>query len=448
MKKTMLCATLVALTATSSFAGDWPQFCGPDRNNISSETGLADSWPEGGPKVLWEKTISDGYSSSAIKDGKVYFVDRVGDKSVLLVLDLAKGTELWKCELADPGNMSHAQYAGTRGTPSVTDDAVYFVTGWGTLVCVDFESKAIRWEHNLLEEFGMSLHMWGMSQSPVVYKDLIIVAPTADEVGVVAYKKKDGELAWKSKPIGGYSFASPVVYKICGVDMLVAVGSEKSAGGGGRPGRTGRGAAPAPAAAAPASTEVASGTFGLSLDDGSVLWSYGGWQGRNAIPFPTAIPGDRLFITGGYGAGSAMVRIEKSDDGYKVVELFKTKDIGPQIHQAVYFKDRLLVANNDNGLSDGLICATLDGKLEWRTKDIAGAPNFERGPFIVADDKIIILDAKTGKLHLVKGDLSSYQELASAQMVKANDMAWAPLALSDGKLIVRDWKTLKCVDLK
>ena len=437
MNKPGVCAVVGAALMGSAFAGDWPQFCGPERNNVSAETGLADAWPESGPRVLWEKAVADGYSAPAVKDGKVYFIDRENDESLLRCLDLAKGDELWKCAIADPGTMSHKQFAGTRGTPAVTVDAVYFVTGWGTLVCVDLESKSVRWKHNLLEEFDLALHQWGMSQSPCIHDDLVIVAPTSKSVGVVAYNRKTGELAWKSKPIGGYTFASPVVYNLCGVDMVVAMGSQE----GGRRGR--------PGDAPPADAEPAtSGVYGLSPKDGSVLWSYHGWQCRNAIPFPIAVPENRLFITGGYNAGSAMVRIEKTDAGFKATELFKTAAAGPQIHQPVYLDERILLVNNDNSLNDGLACLKLDGTMDWRTKDIDGAPNFERGAFILVDGKLVLLDAKTGKLHLVKADVSGYHELASAPMVKGNDMAWAPLALSGGKLLVRDWTTLKCVDLK
>ena len=101
-----------------------------------------------------------------------------------------------------------------------------------------------------------------------------------------------------------------------------------------------------------------------------------------------------------------------------------------------------------NSRKDGLTALTLDGNRVWRTKDIDDAPIFERGSFIMADGKLIILDPKSGDLHLIKADPKKYTPLASAPMVKKDEMSWAPLALSGGKLLVRDWDTLKCVDLK
>lgn len=278
--------------------------------------------------------------------------------------------------------------------------------------------------------------MWGMSQSPCLYNDLVIVAPASSDTGVAAFNQKSGELVWTSDAIGNYTFASPVVYNICGEDMVVALGSQA---GGRRRGRE---------AEAETEQKVSSGTYGISPKDGSVLWFYDGWQGRNAIPFPTLVPDNRLFITGGYDAGSALIQIEKSGDKFSVNELWKTKDVGPQIHQPIYLDGCILAANNGNRSNDGLTCMKLDGTVAWRTKDIDGAPTFERGSFILVDGKIVILDGKSGELFLVKADVSGYEQLASAPMLKANDMAWAPIALSDGKLLLRDWNTLKCVDLK
>lgn len=438
MSKKWIGLAISMALALSSSAGDWPQFSGPTRDNISMETGLADSWPEGGPEVLWEKEVSDGYSSAAIKGGKVYFIDRENEESVLRCLDLTNGDELWKCAIVDPGTMQHQQFAGTRGTPTVTDDSVYFATGWGTLACVDLESKEVKWKHNLLTEFELDLHMWGMSQSPYLYEDLVLVAPTAKSAGVAAFNKNTGELIWKSTSIGGYAFASPVVYTIGGEDMVVAVGSQEA-----QSRSRSRTASPQPDADA-----QVSGVYGISPEDGSVLWNYAGWQGQFAIPFPTLVPGDRLFITSGYNAGAAMIRLEKTEQGYKAIEVFKSEEVSPQIHQPIYLDDHLMIVNNGMQRNDGLICVNLDGEIEWRSKDIENAPTFERGAFVLVDGKIVILDAKTGKLHLLKADVSEYKEIASAPMVQANNMAWAPLALSDGKLIVRDWTTLKCIDLK
>jgi len=434
-------AGVVFLWAVNLFAGDWSQFCGPGRNNVSTETGLADSWPEGGPKVLWEIEVHDGYSGPAIRGGKVYLIDREDDTSLLRCLDLESGKELWKVSFSDPGESKGKKFDGTRGTPTVTADAVYLVTGYGTFACIDPQTKAVKWRHNLLDEYGMELARFGIGQSPSIRGKMVLIAPNSIQTGVAAYDQETGERLWVSPGLGNHSYVSPRVVELCGQEMVVAVGSNV------KPPKSKR------RKKGDKNPELKkkirpSHVVGLSVEDGSILWNYTGWSCQIAIPHPVALSGNRLFITGGYKAGSAMIRIVKRGDGFGVEELYKTGAVGSQIQQPILVGDYLFIGSNSNSRKDGFACFSVDGKLAWRTKEIDGAPNFERGPFILADGKIAILDGKTGILYLVKADPTKYTELASAPMVEKNDMAWAPLALSNGKLLVRDWNTLKCVDLK
>ena len=441
MNKYGMCVVVGAAWVATAFAGDWPQFGGPDRNNVSTETGLADAWPEGGLTTLWETAVFDGYSGPAIKDGKVYMIDRNGDNSLLRCLDLVSGKDLWTCSFPDPGEMKGKKFAGTRGTPTVTDDAIYLVTGYGTFACIDLKSHKIKWKLSLLEDYGSELNQFGIAQAPFIHGDMVLVAPYTDEAGVAAYDKTSGKKLWTSPGLGKHAYVSPRVVTICGQEMVVAAGSKEDP-----PKKRGRGK---DAETEPPTKEPMLGHIvGLSPKDGSILWDYTGWQCKIAIPQPVLVPDDRLFITGGYDAGSAMIQIVKEGNGFAARELYKTEDVGSQTHLPILVGNHLFIESNSNSRHDGLACFSLDGKLEWRTKDIDGAPNFERGSFILADGKLIILDGKTGSLHLVKADASGYKELASAPLVKENDMAWAPLALSNGKLLVRDWNTLKCIDLK
>ncbi len=437
----VLMAMVVALSLTA-FSADWPQFCGPDRNNVSTETGLADSWPEGGPTVLWETEVHAGYSGPAIKNGKVYMIDREGDNSLLRCMDFSSGKDLWKVSFADAAEMKSKKFDGTRGTPTITDDAAYLVTGYGTLVCIDLETHKVKWQHSLLEDYDNELHQFGIAQSPSVYGDQVFVAPNSKEVGVAAYDRKSGERLWVSPGLGYHAYISPRIVRICGQDMVVAIGSsEKESKSRSRKGTDEQEPEP--------EKELAPAhVVGLSPKDGSILWDYTDWRCHMAIPHPLELPDNHFFITGGYDAGSAMIQIVKKGSGFEVKELYRTDEVGSQLHQPIRVDDHLFIGSNSNSRKDGLASFTLTGKLEWRTKDIDDAPNFERGPFILADGKLIILDGKSGILYLVKADPLVYTQLSSTEMVEKNDMAWAPLALSEGKLLVRDWNTLKCVDLK
>ncbi len=439
MKKNSLIAVLGAALHLSASAADWPQYAGLNRDNVSPETGLADQWPADGPKVLWETATHDGYSGPSIKDGKAYLTDREGEDSLLRCLDMRTGAELWRVSFNDPGELS-PKFAGTRGTPTITDDAAYLVTGYGAFVRVDLESKTVTWKHHLVTDYENELHKFGIAQSPSLYGNLVLVAPNTPAVGVAAYDAKSGERIWTSPGLGFHGYVSPRVETVCGQDMIIAQGSSEKAE---RSRRRKKGEDPEPP------KELAPGhVVGLSPLDGSLLWDYAGWRCHNAIPHAVALPDDHFFITGGYDAGSAMIRIVKKGDGFEVKELYKTDVVGSQLHQPILVGEHLFIGSNSNSRNDGLASFSLDGELAWRTKDIEGAPNFERGGFILADGKLIYLDGKTGRLHLLKADPAEFTELASAPMVEPNDMAWAPPVLSDGRLLVRDWNTIKCVDLK
>ncbi|MCF7849329.1 MAG: PQQ-like beta-propeller repeat protein [Kiritimatiellales bacterium] len=440
MNRTGICVVLGILLVAGPAVCDWPQYGGPDRNNVSLETGLADSWPEGGPKVLWEAAVSDGYAAPVVKDDKVYLLGRDGGNGMLRCLDIDSGKEVWSCSFADPGEIKSKKYNVERGIPTIAGDAAFVVTGHGTFACIDLKSHRVKWRHHLANDYHIELFMFGVCQSPLVCGDMVLVAPHAPDAGVAAYDRKSGERLWVSQGLGKYSWAytSPVLMTVCGQEMIVAAGSEEYASK-----SRGRNAKDEP------KKELVPGHIvGLSPKDGSTLWDYTGWQCEQAIPGPTPVGNDRIFITGGYDAGSAMIQIVQAGGGLEVNELYKTDVVGSQLHQPIQLGNHLFIGSNSNTRNDGLACFNIAGTLAWRTKDIEGAPNFERGSFIMADGKLILLDGKSGILYLAKADAAGYQPLASAPMVGKNDMAWAPLALSGGRLLVRDWTTLKCVDLK
>ena len=439
MYKSGVCAAVAVALAMAVHAADWPQYAGLNRDNVSPETGLADSWPSEGPNVLWETEVHDGYAGPSVKDGKAYLIDRNGDVSLLRCFDMSSGEELWHVAFDDPGEMKGKKFDGTRGTPTVIEGAAYLVTGYGSFVCVDLETQKIKWQHNLLEDYDNTLNMFGIAQSPAIYGNMVLVAPNSKEVGVAAYDRISGERLWTSKGLGMHSFVSPKVVTLCGRDMVLAIGSKE---------RAPKKSRKESDKEEPPRELVQGHVVGLDPENGAILWDYAGWQCEWAIPHPVALEGDLLFTTGGYKAGSAMIQIVKKGSGFEVKELYRTDEVGSQIHQPIQVGDHLFIGSNSNSRKDGLASFLLAGKLNWRTKDIEGAPNFERGPFIMADGKLILLDGKTGILHLAKANPEKFELLASAKMVEENDMAWAPLALSDGKLLVRDWNKMKCVDLR
>lgn len=419
-KSTFLVILLMALVVPPAGSADWPQFQGPNRNGVSPETGLARSWPEGGPRVLWTFSLGEGFGGPAVRDGEVFVLDRIRDKrDILRCLSLETGEELWQYMYMAPGSVSRP---GSRATPTVTEKYVYVVGMLGQFSCIDRTTHKPVWQKDLLKQFLHSkVPRWGISQSPSLYGDLVVVAPQSHAASVAAFDRATGKLAWASPNIGGLGYSTPLITNLCGVDQAVMVSAIDK---------------PAPGTVA-----------GISLEDGTILWSYEGWQCKIPIPFATPLSDDRLFITGEYGAGSAMIQITRDGDRFEVKELFTTDVCGSQIHQPLLYENHLYMNSNGNSRSDGMVCLTLDGERLWRTRDTKELPRFQRGNLLLADGMIISLDGKTGILHLVDPSPEGYKELARAKIFKGAEM-WSPMALSQGKLLLRSQKEMKCLDLR
>ena len=413
---------LVVCTAASE---DWPQFQGANRDGRSLERGISRTWPKDGPKVLWSVRLGPGFASPAVVDGEAYVLDRVDDsEDVLRCLDLETGKELWTYSYDAPGRTGHN---GSRGTPAVDADYVYSVGMLGHMTCVDRKTHELVWQKHLLKEFDAQMSSWGVAQNPVLYKDRVIVAPQGPDAFVVAFDRKTGAEVWRSKGLGRLGFVSPAVVTLGGVEQVAMI-----------------------AASVETDEEVKSpGTVaGLSLEDGTVLWSYEGWSCRIPITFPMQLPGDRLFVTGGYGAGSVMLQVTRDGDAFAVKELFRLdmEECGSQIHQPILHEDHLYLNSNSNEREDGMLCLTLDGKVLWRTSDTRGLPTFQRGNLLFVDGLIIALHGSRGTLHLIEPSPGGYRELATVRLLSGRKI-WGPMALSQGKLLVRSQRELKCVDL-
>jgi outer membrane protein assembly factor BamB len=416
-----LAVLTIPFAAAVSMAADWPAAYGPSRDNTSDQKKLLRAWPAEGPKTLWSAAVGAGFGGAAVADGKVYLLDRdekVGDK--LRVLDLASGRELWSFAYDAPGEF---MFPGSRTTPTLDGEHVYTVGPLGDLYCVNTRTQKPVWHKNVWKDFGGGeLPRWAIVQHPLVYGELLIVAPQTSQTGVVAYDKKSGELRWKSAPLSGNpGYVSPQIAKVAGEDHLVMV---MASVGRGRTARDGS-------------------VNGLDPRTGKVLWSYGGWQ--CPIPVPPAVDAGqgRLLVTGGYSAGSAMIQVQKkAGGGYSVTELYKNPDFGSHTQPPTLYKDHFYAHYTINERSDGLVAMTMDGKVKWKTES---QPKFVRGGTVLADGLLLTNDGDT-KLYLVEPDPAAFKPLASAEVLESGDN-WAPLALVDGKLLVRGQKQLKCLQV-
>jgi outer membrane protein assembly factor BamB len=412
-------------------AQDWPQYLGPERNSISPQKNVMRSWPAGGPEILWNVDLGIGFGGPVVKDGKVYLLDRddqVGDK--LRCFDLSSGKELWDFGYEAPGAVS---FPGSRSVPAIDGQYIYTSGPFGDLYCIDLNTHKPVWNHNLWKDFGGGgIPRWAITQCPLVYNDLLIVASQAPQAGVVAYDKLTGELKWKTEPLGPVGYVSPEIVQVGEEDHVVMITA--SSGGRGAPQTGGR-------------------VVGIAPASGKILWDYTNWQCR--IPVPGALDAGegRVLIIGGYEAGSALIQVEKETNGsYRVTELYKNLEFGGHTKPAILHQGHFYAQYTTNERRDGLVCMSLDGKIQWKTQR---NPGFTRGSMILADGLILATDGEQA-LYLIEPDPSGFKPLASAELLVAEQgekggiqrpgtQNWGPMALADGNLLIRDQGQLLCV---
>jgi outer membrane protein assembly factor BamB len=437
MKKLLLIIQMFTLlwSSTKVTAQDWPQYYGPNRNGISDQKELLKSWPSEGPKTLWSVNVGIGFGGPVIKDGKVYLLDRddkVGDK--LRCFDLGTGKELWSFGYDAPGSVT---FPGSRSVPAIDGNRIYTVGPYGQMYCVDINTHKPLWNKNIWTDFGGDkIPMWAITQCPLVYGNTVIVASQAPKAGVVAYDKMNGNVKWSTPSLGGVGYVSPSLLKVGNEKHVVMVTASMGRGPSASGGKV----------------------VGIDPVSGKQLWEYGNWQ--CGIPVPSAVDAGegRTLITGGYQAGAAMLQVSKKPDGaYDVKELYKNPDFGAHTQPPVLVGDNFYAQYTTNERKDGLVCMTMDGKIAWKT---GRKPLFDKGGMIVADGLILATDGTTG-LYLIQPDPVSFKPIASANLLKEggtgseNDEVasrvggstqnWAPLALSNGKLLIRDQGRMMCI---
>ena len=438
MKTHAMLIAAIVMIATGGSVADWPQYLGPNRNSISDQKGILRSWPENGPEVLWTVSLGKGFGGPVVKDGKVYLLDRddkVGDN--LRCFDLSNGKELWNFAYDAPGRV---MFPGSRSVPIVEGNNVYSCGHNGDLYCIDINTHKPVWNKNVWKDFGGGrIPIWAITQCPLIYGDLLIIASQAPEAGVVAYNKLTGNIVWKTPNLGNETYVSPAVVKIDGKDHVVMVTSSTN--------RIGH----------PELANALGNVVGIEPLTGKILWKYEKWHCHISVPSAVDAGDNKVLVVGGYELGAVMIKVEKKADGsYGATELFTTVEFGDQTKPPILHNGYFYAQYGTNSRHDGLACMSMDGKIMWKT---GRSPDFNKGSMILADGLILATDGRE-TLYLIEPDPSGFKPLASSELLKEGGTSsddplaskvggttqnWGPLALADGKLLIRDQSQLKCV---
>ncbi|OGV67298.1 MAG: hypothetical protein A3K19_25595 [Lentisphaerae bacterium RIFOXYB12_FULL_65_16] len=403
----------------SSLTGMWSRFRGESSENICRETEpLAERWPEAGPPVVWSLALGEGHAGPAVRSGRVYVLDydEAVRADVLRCLSLDDGREIWRRWYHVRIKRNHGM---SRTVPAVSDRYVVTVGPKCHALCVDAETGAFGWGIDLVADFGAKVPLWYTGQCPLIDDGIAVLAPggTALLIGVDC---QTGQVAWQTPNPRGWqmSHASVMPLTLCGRRMYVycAIGGVIAV------------AADGP-------------------DRGELLWETSDWSIPVVAPSPVAVGEDHVFVTAGYGAGSMMLRVAQSGNTYTVEPVWRlSKEVfGCEQQTPIFYREHLFsVLPNDAGEHRReLVCLTPEGRVAWTS---GTEVRFGLGPFLIADGKIFVLN-DDGVLTLAEARVDGYHPLAQAKVLDGRD-AWGPMALVNGRLLLRDWKRMLCLDVR
>jgi outer membrane protein assembly factor BamB len=386
--------------------GFWPWFRGPNRDDISPENvKLARSWPAGGPKVLWSLNLGEGYAGPAIRNGKVYLLDWANGQDVLRCLSFADGKDIWKYSYPDPIKRNHGM---SRTVPAVTDKYVVSFGSSDMVTCADANSGKMIWQKDLVQQYGAKVPEWYAGQCPLIEGDKVILAP-AGRVMMLATDLASGKVLWEAPNSTGWkqSHASLCAADIGGKHQYIYVAD--------------------------------GGVVSVDAGSGQMLWKTGEWRVSTAtIPTALSLGDGRVFFTGGYNAGSLMVKV--ADNAVQTLYRLDAQTFSSK-QQTPLLQNGYIYGVLENG---ELVCINLDGKVQWRS---GSTERFGLGPFVMAPGGLMYLLNDTGKLTLAQVSPTGFSPLASASLFSNGQDAWGPLALTAGKLIARDLTRMVCLEV-
>jgi outer membrane protein assembly factor BamB len=415
---------LLLLSASIVTGADWPQWRGPNRDGVSSETGLLKTWPKGGPKLVWKANIGGaGYGCPVIVGDRVYVTgaedDVKGQKEFAICLKTEDGTTLWKKEL--PGNEGRYNTdwgSGPRSTPTVDGDQVYVLGARGDLVCLNRSDGSQVWAVNLVKDFGGGIPSWGYSESVLIDGDKLICTPGGQQGSLLALDKRTGKKVWQSSELkDGAAYASIIPAEIAGTRQYI--------------------------------TQTSAAAVGVEAATGKLLWRVNQLQRAVAV-IPTPVVHENLaFFTSGYGAGCELIKIEKNANGnFTATPVYTKKPVLTNHHGGVVRLGDHIYGHSDSG--NQWVC------IEFKKKEdelVSSSGKFEKGSVVAADGLLYLYGQSKGTMTLVEVSPQGWTEHGrfeipeKSKFPRRSGLIWTHPVIANGKLYLRDHELVFCYDI-
>jgi len=403
-------AMLTAVAVCQAGSLEWPQFGGPKGNFKSDATGLANSWPAAGPKVLWKRALGEGYSAVSVDGNAIYTMYRVLNDEVVLAADADTGKTIWeyRYEARFRPGMGMENGSGPHATPLVTESGVYAIGILGNLVCLNKKTGKLVWSHNLYSEFHGTFFDRGYAPSPVAYQDLVIMKVGGQGHSFMAFDQKTGAVRWRTVQKFDNAPATPVLINVDGQDQLVAMMHDE--------------------------------VVAIDPSNARVLWTFPhstNW----GLNISTPVWGDDhlLFISSAYNGGTAVIRLTRQGDRTVPSEVWSSNRMRVHFSTVVRVGDYVFGSSGDFGPAPLTAVDVKTGKIAWQDR------TFPKASFVYADGKFVVVD-EDGNLALADFTPQGLKVLSRVALLHSN--AWTAPSLAGTRLYLRDRTSMMALDLR
>jgi len=402
-----LCVFLTLSFVILAQEPNWNQFRGPKRDNHSFSTGIAKSWAEGGPKLLWKiNTVGIGYANVSFFGDKIFTMGDFNNQCYVIALDRNTGKELWKASIGKGGD-GGGGYPGPLGTPACDGENVYAISQFSDFAALDMKDGKKKWGINTQNNLGgKKMDPWGYAMSPIVDGDKILL-PIGGNDGTLAAFDKSGKILWRTDWIKDpAAYTTPVPVEVGGIRHYMLLTGERLVG---------------------VSTE------------GKELWGTK-FPGRIAVCSDPVLCGDVIMASSSYGVGAYFYRVTKEGENFKKVTSFS----GPTQRLISHHGGIVAVGEHFYLLTErNLSCVEAKtGTIVWTD------PSVGKGSLVYVDGKLI-LRSQDGPVAMVEAAPEGYKELGRfEQPDRSNRNSWTYPVVTDKKLYLRDQNVVLCYDLE
>jgi outer membrane protein assembly factor BamB len=397
-----------AATRSGSPSVPWTQWGGPHRNFQTEASGLKDTWPAAGPRVIWKRLLGEGFSSPSVENGVLYTMYGKPREEVVLAANAETGATLWEHATPVTFQSDYAEMGnGPYSTPLVTGDRLFTTGVAGRLQCLEKKTGKLLWTQDLWQEHKGTRLAYGYASSPIAFRETVIVPVGGPGKALMAFRQADGKVAWSQNDFGN-AYSSPLLIDVSGLEQLAVL--------------------------------MDGAIFGVNPHNGDLQWQVP-FKAQYSIAVATPVfgPDNLLFISSEYGGGAKGIELQRNGQQTKATELWSSNRL--RLHHGNAIRIGGAIYFSSGGKGSQAILSAVDarsGTILWQERSI------EKATFVWADQKLITL-AQNGTLMIAHPSPEGFKIAAKAELLSS--LSWTPPVLVGTRVYIRDRRTMMAVDL-